>query len=122
MAVALFIFLMSVHGLATAIAVLKIGRHILGEGYCTKEGCSSPGHPHELRKFIGRIPRIGDLFYCTPCLSFWIGMGFSWKVLSPARAVCPVWWQAMVLDGLMACAVSWLLFLVAKKTEQGLDL
>jgi hypothetical protein len=28
----------------------------------------------------------------------------------------------MVLDGLMACAVSWMLFLVAKKLEQGLDL
>jgi hypothetical protein len=49
-------------------------------------------------------------------------MGASWKILSPARTVCPVWWQAMLLDGLMACAVSWLLFLVAKKFEQGLDL
>lgn len=121
-AVALFIFLMSVHGLATAIAVLKLGRHIFGEGYCTEEGCPSTRHPYEHRRFLGRIPKFGDLFYCTPCLSFWIGMGVSWKALSPARLVCPVWWQAMVLDGLMACAVSWLLFLAAKKVEQGLDL
>lgn len=114
-AVALFIFLASVHGLATAIAVLKIGRFIFGVGYCEAEKCASPKHPFEHRKFLGRIPKVGDLFYCTPCLSFWIGMIFSWKVLSPARAVCSTWWQAMVLDGLMACAVSWVLFLIAKK-------
>lgn len=121
---ALFIFLAAVHGLATAIAVLKIGRYIFGLGYCEKKDaeCSSPKHPFEHRKFLGRIPKVGDLLYCTPCLSFWIGMIFSLTVLSPARTVCPIWWQAMVLDGLMACAVSWLLFLVAKKLEQGLDL
>jgi len=120
--VALFIFLMAVHGLATAISVLKIGKYFFGEGYCEKKDCSAPKHPLDLRKFLGRIPKMGDLFYCTACLSFWIGMGVSWRVLSPASAVCPVWWQAMVLDGLMACAVSWILFLVAKKIEQGLDL
>lgn len=120
---ALFIFLASVHGLATAIAVLKIGKYIFGEGYCdVEEGCPSPRHPYEHRKFLGRIPKIGDLFYCTPCLAFWIGMMFSWKVLSPTSSVCSIWWQAMVLDGLMACAVSWVLFLVGKKLEQGLDL
>lgn len=119
---ALFIFLMSVHGLATAIAVLKIGRFVFGEGYCEKEKCPEARHPYELRKFLGRIPKLGDLFYCTPCLAFWIGMGFSWKILSPARLVCPIWWQAMVIDGLMACAVSWVLFVVTKKTAQGLDL
>lgn len=121
-AVALFIFLMSVHGLATAIAVLKIGKHIFGEGYCPKEGCPSERHPYEHRKFLGRIPKVGDLFYCTPCLAFWIGMGASFGIMSPSREVCSIWWQAMVLDGLMACATSWLLFLVAKKLEHGLDL
>lgn len=119
---ALFIFLMAVHGLATAISVLKIGKFIFGEGYCEEKDCPSSRHPHDRRKFLGRIPKLGDLFYCTACLSFWIGMAISWRVLSPARAVCGVWWQAMVLDGLMACAFSWVLFLVAKKLEQGLDL
>lgn len=119
---ALFIFLMAVHGLATAISVLKIGKYIFGEGYCEKKDCSAPKHPLDQRKFLGRIPKVGDLFYCTACLSFWIGMAFSWRVLSPASFICPVWWQAMVLDGLTACAVSWLLFLVAKKLGQGLDL
>jgi len=120
--VALFVFLLSVHGLATAIAVLKVGKHFFGEGYCQKEGCDKPRHPYELRRFLGRVPKLGDLFYCTPCLSFWIGMGVSKWTLSPARTLVPVWWKAMVLDGLMACAVSWLLFLVAKKLERGLDI
>lgn len=124
LAVALFIFIAAVHGLATALSVLKIGRYIFGTGYCDKKDteCSAAKHPFEHRKFLGRIPKFGDLFYCTACLSFWIGMACSWWVLSPAGAVCAVWWQAMVLDGLMACAASWMLYLVAKKLEQGLDL
>lgn len=121
-AVALFIFLMSVHGLATALSVLKIGRYIFGQGYCDKVECAAPRHPLEHRKLLGRIPKVGDLFYCTACLSFWIGMAVSWKILSPASLVCSVWWQAMLLDGLMACAVSWILFVVVRKLEQGLDL
>jgi len=127
-AVATLIFLLSVHGLATAISVLKVGRWIFGIGYCDGKscsctlGCSAAGHPYEHRKFLGKVPKLGDLFYCSACLAFWIGMGVSWKILSPTRAVCSIWWQAMVLDGLMACAVSWMLFLVAKKLEQGLDL
>lgn len=124
LAVALFIFLIAVHGLATALSVLKIGRYIFGLGYCDKKDteCSEAKHPFEHRKFLGRIPKVGDLFYCTACLAFWIAMAASVLAFSPARAVCPIWWKAMVLDGLMACAVSWLLFLVARKLEQGLDL
>jgi hypothetical protein len=113
---------MSVYGLATAITVLKIGRFIFGQGYCDKKECPDRGHPYELRKFLGRIPYIGDLFYCPPCVAFWVGVIVSAKVVSPAMAVCPVWWQAMILDGLMACGVTWILFLFTKKLERGLDL
>lgn len=119
---ALLVFLLSVYGLATAIAVLKIGQFFFGKERCSKAECAAPGHPFETRKFLGRIPYVGDLFYCPPCLSFWIGMGISAKVLSPAREVCQVWWQAMFLDGLMACAVSWILFVITEKTAKDLDL
>ncbi len=117
----LFLFLMSVHALATAIAVLKIGRFIFGKGHCDQKECLALGHPKEHRRFLGRIPYVGDLFYCTPCLAFWIGMAASAYVVSPARRVCPFWWQAMIMDGLAACAVSWILFLVAARLAQGVD-
>ena len=103
------LFLLSVFGLASAIAVLKIGRYFLGEGYCLKDGCSAPGHPKEHRKGLGKIPYVGDALYCPPCLAFWIGMAFSWWILSPAAAVgVSVKWQAAVMDGLAACAAAWI--------------
>ena len=73
------------------------------------------------RKGLGRIPFIGDLFYCPACLSFWIGMATSRWVVSPASQVCPVLWKAVLLDGLMACAASWLLHVVSMKMTNGVD-
>lgn len=108
--VTLIVFQLAVFGLATAIAVLKIGRYFLGVGYCLKEGCTAPGHPKELRKGLGKIPYFGDLLYCPPCLAFWIGMAASWWFVSPAAAVgLDVKWKATLVDGLAACAVSWIL-------------
>jgi hypothetical protein len=105
--IALFVFLCAVFGLASAIAVLKFGRYFLGTV--------------KARKGIGRIPYVGDLFYCPPCLAFWIGMAMSKWVLSPSSAVVPVWWQAMLCDGLMACGVVWLLHLLAERLGHGID-
>lgn len=119
---ALFVFLLAVYGLATAIAVLKIGKFIFGDGYCAEDGCPDPRHPTDRRKLLGRIPYLGDLFYCPPCLSFWIGMACSAYVISPSRAVCAVWWQAMVLDGLMACGASWILFVTTERLAKDLEL
>jgi hypothetical protein len=119
-ALTLFVFLFSVYGLANAIAVLKIGRFLFGERQCTKEGCTAPGHPCELRRFLGRIPFVGDLFYCPPCLSFWIGMVFSKVILSPSSLVVAAWGWAMVLDGLMACGIIWLIHLIAERLKHGL--
>lgn len=111
---ALVIFLLAVYGLATAVAVLKVGRYFLGTGYCGEKDCAKEGHPHEKRKSVGRIPYFGDLFYCPPCLSFWIGMAVSWWVVSPAVLMGVLrGWKSTVTDGLAACAVSWLLHILA---------
>lgn len=67
------------------------------------------------RKGLGRIPYLGDMFYCPACLSFWIGMATSAWIASPAGQVCPVTWKAVLLDGLMACGASWLLHLAATR-------
>lgn len=115
------IFILAVFGLSTAIAVLKIGRMLFGQGYCSKEGCSAPGHPKELRRFLGRLPVIGDLFYCPSCLAAWIGMGISRIAVSPSSVAAPMpWWAAMVLDGLAACGAVWLLHLLAERLSHGL--
>lgn len=103
---ALFIF--SIYGLANAIAVLKIGRYFIGT--------------FENRKFLGRIPYVGDLFYCPPCLAFWIGMGVSRLGLSPAAFVLGIWWKVMIVDGLFASGVIYLLHLVAERLGDGLDI
>lgn len=121
-ALTLFIFLTSVFGLSTAIAVLKIGQHIFGVAYCPKKECSHKDHPKELRRFLGRIPVLGDLFYCPPCLAFWIGTALSALVLSPATLVVHVRWAAAIIDGLMACGVVWLLHATAARLTHGTDL
>lgn len=121
-ALVLFIFLAAVYGLSTAIAVLKIGQHIFGLGHCPNKECSHKGHPKELRRFLGRIPVLGDLFYCPPCLAFWIGSMLSLFVLSPSSLVVPVRGFSAALDGLMACGVVWLLHVSAEKLAHGLDL
>lgn len=103
----LFIFTMSVYGLANAIAVLKIGRYFFGTW---KE-----------RKFIGRIPYVGDIVYCPPCLAFWIGMLISRACLSPSQQIVSNIHAAMVLDGLMASGIIYLIHLVAERLGHGLD-
>lgn len=121
--IVLVIFIFAIYGLANAIAVLKIGRFFLGQSHCSKKDCQAPGHPKETRKGLGRIPYLGDLFYCPPCLAFWFGMGLSRFVLSPALSggVSNLW-VAMVLDGLIASAVIYLLHLTAERLSHGLDI
>lgn len=90
----LLVFLLAVYGLANAL-LLKMGQWVLG----TEDGRRGPG----------RIPYVGDVFYCPPCASFWIGMACSVWIVSPAEQIVPVWWKAMLLDGLAASAASWVL-------------
>jgi hypothetical protein len=104
-ALTILLFLLAVYGLANAIAVLKIGRYFLGT--------------EDKRKGPGRLPYFGDLLYCPPCLAFWFGMACSAWFLSPASLVVPVWWKAMLLDGLAACAVAYLLHVLAERLGHG---
>jgi hypothetical protein len=127
LALAFGLFMLSVYGLSNAVAVLKIGQFFFGQGHCEDVGCKSARHPYDKRKFLGRIPKLGDLFYCPPCLAFWIGMAFSAWVLSPAwllmSALAPdraVFWKAVVMDGLAASAVTWLLHALAMRLIDGL--
>jgi len=125
----LVIFVLAVYGLASALTVLKFGRYFFGVGYCGGKDCldakcakddaqkGSKAH----RKFLGRLPFFGDVFYCPPCISFYIGMVFSVFLLSPAIKVAPIWWKAMLLDGPAAVAFSYLAHIVAEKLIHGLD-
>lgn len=145
----LTIFLLAVYGLANAIAMLKIGVYLFGDPVdeVTVQGGAKmswkslvykgedlqvedmEGHTFNIprqsvlkilrRKGLGRIPYLGEIFYCPACLSFWIGMAASLWVLSPSAQVCGTWWKAMLLDGLMACAASWLLHAVSMKMTHG---
>jgi hypothetical protein len=146
----LVIFLLSVYGLANAIAMLKIGVYFFGDPEdCvvleggkkihwkklfrtldTLEIRDTMGIMHEVkktdiarifrRKGLGRIPYVGETFYCPACLSFWIGMAASVWIISPAAQVCQLWWKAMLLDGLMACGTSSLLHAVSMRMMSGI--
>ena len=127
LALAFVLFLLSVYGLSNAVAVLKFGQFFFGQGHCDDEACRSLRHPRDKRKFLGRIPKLGDLFYCPPCLAFWIGMACSAWILSPAWLVMvslaperAVFWKAVILDGLTASAVTWLLHALAMRLIDGL--
>lgn len=116
------LYLMAVHGLANAIAFLKVGRWIFGLGYCEEEGCPAQGHPKEHRRFLARIPHFGDLFFCPPCLSFWIGIAFSRFIFSPALLLSGIpilWWKAALADGLAASAFSFFAHLWAQRAIHG---
>lgn len=147
----LIVFLLAVYGLANAIAMLKIGCYFFGDPSDEIEienGTRIPwkilvdkgdsleiedcrGQKRDLkkqdvrrvlrRKGLGRIPYVGEIFYCPACLSFWIGMAVSLWVLSPAAQVCPIWWKAMLLDGFGACAASWLLHVISMKMTHGVE-
>lgn len=121
---ALIIFLAAIYGLANAIAVLKIGQFFIGKSHCAEKGCTNPGHPLETRKGIGRVPYLGDLFYCPPCLAFWFGMAMSRFVVSPAIAggLVGPWWQAMAIDGLIASGMIFLMHLTAERLGHGVDI
>src|SRR4029077_14465593 len=119
----LVIFVLAVYGLASALTVLKFGRYFFGVGYCGGKDCldakcakddaqkGSKAH----RKFLGRLPFFGDVFYCPPCISFYIGMGVSVFMLSPSRTLVPIWCKAMFLDGLVAVAFSYLAHVTVEK-------
>lgn len=102
----LIVFVMAVYGLANAIAVLKFGRYFLGT--------------HSERKGLGRIPYMGDLFYCPPCLAFWIGIGCSWVLFSPASAWVFVAWKAAIIDGLMVSGFAYVLHLSSERLGHNL--
>ncbi len=91
----LLVFILAVFGFASAVAVLKVGQFFLGT--------------EKKRKGLGRIPFFGDMFYCPPCLAFWIGMGISLVGLSPSAQVAETGWRAVALDGFLACGAVWLL-------------
>lgn len=113
------LFVLAVYGLANALAVLKIGQFLFGVGYCDEDGCPETAHPKDKRRFLGRIPYLGDLFYCPPCLAFWIGMFASQVLLSPAAPFIAIWWKSMIVDGLVASAVAWLLYTWTEKNILG---
>lgn len=147
----LVVFLFSVYGLANAIAMLKIGVYFFGDPVdqvILTNGTKIPwkkltdrgdgfdikdlkGNQWSIRKAdidrilarkgLGRIPYLGEMFYCPACLSFWIGMAASWWILSPAALVCARGWKTTLLDGLMACAVSWLLHVFSTKMTAGAE-
>ena len=103
--VQLALFILAIYGLANAIAVLKIGQAVFGT--------------HKQRKFLGRIPFMGDLFYCPPCLAFWIGIAFSKWVFSPSKPFVDASWKSLVVDGLAASGVVWLIHLMASWLGRG---
>lgn len=89
------IFTLSVYGLATAITILHVGKPI--------------------RFVADKIPGVCVLFRCPACASFWIGLLMSHFVLSPSRGMLGLGgWKSLVVDGLTACAVSYLLHSVTE--------
>lgn len=119
---ALALFALAVYGLANAMAVLKIGQFMFGKSVCIETDCPHPRHPYELRKSLGRIPKIGDLFYCPPCLAFWIGMAASWWLFSPSSLLIPRGWRTTILDGLMASGMTYILHVWMEYLGKDLDL
>lgn len=115
------LFFLSVYGLANAIAVLKIGRYFLGYGYCFAKDCTALDHPLDKRRGFGTIPYLGDLLYCPPCISFWWGMLTSIFLISPASLVIQNVFKSAFIDGLAACAMSYLLHVSMEKMSQGVD-
>lgn len=95
------VFIFAVYGMANAIAVLKFG--------------------HPIRTAFGKVPVLSTLVKCPPCLSFWIGMAVSAFVLSPAAQICPAGWRSILLDGLSASGLVWLIHVAAERTSFGLD-
>lgn len=110
----LVVMALAVYGLANAITVLKAG-HPIRLLFETLELKTQ----NTIIKRFWTFWRI--LFKCPPCLSFWFGMAGSVWVLSITGDLVRHWWMAMVVDGLIVCATSWLLHLVAERIGHGLD-
>lgn len=115
------LFFLSVYGLSNAIAVLKFGSYFFGRGHCTDKDCAAVDHPKDARRGLGNVPYFGDLLYCPPCISFWWGMITSRLFISPASLVCQDRFSATVIDGLAACAVSYILHVAMEKLGQGVE-
>lgn len=115
------LFFLSVYGLANAISVLKIGRYFIGQSHCFEKDCIALDHPLDKRRGLGTVPYLGDLLYCPPCLSFWIGSAVSLLIISPASLVIIRSFSSMLIDGLSACAVSYILHVVMEKVGQGVE-
>lgn len=95
------VFIFAVYGMANAIAVLKFGNPI--------------------RAAFAKVPVLSDLVKCPPCMGFWLGMVVSAFVLSPAAQVCPHGWRSILLDGLSASGLIWLIHVAAERTSYGLE-
>lgn len=95
------LFFLAVHGLANAVAVLKFGL--------------------PLRKLCKPVPVLGTLLCCPPCLAFWIGVGMSWTVVSPAAQMTDALWKALLLDGLAASAFSWMAHATTERLICGVE-
>lgn len=98
---AFIVFIFAIYGMANAVAVLKFGTPI--------------------RKAFGNIPVIRDLVKCPPCMAFWLGMLVSAFVLSPAAQIVTPGWRSILLDGLSASGLIWLIHVAAERTSYGLD-
>lgn len=113
---ALVVFLLSVYGLATSVAILKAGRLVLHPLEALSELWKGSvwGMPW---RFLSALVR------CPPCLSFWIGVAGSRWVLSPSRHLVAGGnvWTAAVVDGLAACGSTWLLHVAAMRMCVGIE-
>lgn len=96
----LILFFLAVYGLANAIAVLKTRLVV--------------------QAIFGRIPILKDLIKCPPCLSFWIGMAFSYFCFSPSFEFMKNAGAAVVVDGLAASGFTWIIHVTAERIAFGL--
>jgi hypothetical protein len=115
----LALFVLSVYGLATSIAVLKAGKLIRSP----LEALSEISWSGSFWRLPGQF--LFALAKCPPCLSFWIGLAASWWVLSPARAIVAARggpeWVAAIVDGLAACGASWILHVATMRMCMGIE-
>lgn len=95
-----FLFFIAVYGLANAIAVLKTRK--IAEA------------------IFGKVPVMKDLIKCPPCLAFWIGMAFSYFFFSPSLEFMKNVPSAMVVDGLAASGLTWLIHVTAERIAFGM--
>lgn len=105
----LALFLLSVYGLANAIAVLKAGKPVrflaalVPPRYPGRDHCGTP---------CARTPLL-DLVSCPACLGFWIGGLLSYTVFSPTAFMLGVTGlRGALVDGFAALAFCWIVHVI----------